>query len=406
MWAGPGCLCKFRATAKFKCNCHNCCNCQIQLAPTPYTATHMQTAIHGGCLCPFFYALSLVLSTAAATADHFFTCLRNAASAVHAAVRCNLHCSYSCRDSRQACCRPAAREAAAAAAPSIQQSRWRGQLEHKANCGRLDTGRWGDVHPEAADESKLSRRGAVGRGRARGSTNRGLSQPAAGPHISVRAASASALSAWQAGLDEDTFVPSNGTYIASSYVKFVESGGARVVPILADTPAHVVSALSCHAKKWLVGVCSSCHLACLPTCAQACVVAGGFFSDGRQLLSIRLLLQLHGLLKNLNGFLIPGGAANLRPGEQRGASGVTEGSRAEAHIQCCTELGKAAMPGVRAAADCGPAAKCCATQCVAFRKQGPSLLRPHRALLCCTALCRAHVFRHCTACAGLCPGRE
>lgn len=66
----------------------------------------------------------------------------------------------------------------------------------------------------------------------------------------------------QAGLDEDKFVPENGTYIASSYVKFVESGGARVVPILADTPADV----------------------------------------------------LHGLLKNLNGFLIPGGAANLRPG--------------------------------------------------------------------------------------------
>lgn len=45
----------------------------------------------------------------------------------------------------------------------------------------------------------------------------------------------------QAGLDEDKFVPANGTYIASSYVKFVESGGARVVPILADTPADVVS---------------------------------------------------------------------------------------------------------------------------------------------------------------------
>jgi hypothetical protein len=44
----------------------------------------------------------------------------------------------------------------------------------------------------------------------------------------------------QAGLDEDTFVPENGTYIASSYVKFVESGGARVVPIVADTPADVV----------------------------------------------------------------------------------------------------------------------------------------------------------------------
>lgn len=26
------------------------------------------------------------------------------------------------------------------------------------------------------------------------------------------------------------------------------------------------------------------------------------------------VLQLHALLKNLNGFLIPGGAANLRPG--------------------------------------------------------------------------------------------
>lgn len=35
-------------------------------------------------------------------------------------------------------------------------------------------------------------------------------------------------------------MPENGTYIASSYVKFVESGGARVVPILADTPADVV----------------------------------------------------------------------------------------------------------------------------------------------------------------------
>lgn len=46
----------------------------------------------------------------------------------------------------------------------------------------------------------------------------------------------------QAGLEEDTFVPKNGTYIASSYVKLVESGGARVVPILADTPADVVSA--------------------------------------------------------------------------------------------------------------------------------------------------------------------
>jgi hypothetical protein len=47
--------------------------------------------------------------------------------------------------------------------------------------------------------------------------------------------------ALQAGLEEDKFVPKNGTYIASSYVKFVESGGARVVPILPDTPADVVS---------------------------------------------------------------------------------------------------------------------------------------------------------------------
>lgn len=70
-------------------------------------------------------------------------------------------------------------------------------------------------------------------------------------HISadMYPASASALPACQAGLGEDTFVPSNGTYIASSYVKFVESGGARVVPILADTPAHVVSVLSCHTKS-------------------------------------------------------------------------------------------------------------------------------------------------------------
>ncbi|KAF8061359.1 gghA [Scenedesmus sp. PABB004] len=66
----------------------------------------------------------------------------------------------------------------------------------------------------------------------------------------------------QAGLEEDTFVPENGTYIAASYVKFVESGGARVVPILADTPPDVLSAL----------------------------------------------------LKRLNGVLVPGGAANLRPG--------------------------------------------------------------------------------------------
>jgi gamma-glutamyl hydrolase len=41
----------------------------------------------------------------------------------------------------------------------------------------------------------------------------------------------------QAGLDEDKFVPKDGTYIASSYIKFVESGGARVVPVLADMPA-------------------------------------------------------------------------------------------------------------------------------------------------------------------------
>lgn len=44
----------------------------------------------------------------------------------------------------------------------------------------------------------------------------------------------------QGGLPEDKFVPKDGTYIAASYVKFVESGGARVVPILADTPADVV----------------------------------------------------------------------------------------------------------------------------------------------------------------------
>lgn len=36
-------------------------------------------------------------------------------------------------------------------------------------------------------------------------------------------------------------MPKDGTYIASSYVKFIESGGARVVPILADTPKDVVS---------------------------------------------------------------------------------------------------------------------------------------------------------------------
>ncbi|KAF6256122.1 class I glutamine amidotransferase-like protein [Scenedesmus sp. NREL 46B-D3] len=66
----------------------------------------------------------------------------------------------------------------------------------------------------------------------------------------------------QAGLEEDKFVPKDGTYIAASYVKFVEAGGARVVPVLADTPPDV----------------------------------------------------LEGLLGRLNGFLIPGGAANLRPG--------------------------------------------------------------------------------------------
>jgi gamma-glutamyl hydrolase len=45
----------------------------------------------------------------------------------------------------------------------------------------------------------------------------------------------------QAGLEEDKFVPKDGTYIAASYVKFVEAGGARVVPVLADTPPDVVS---------------------------------------------------------------------------------------------------------------------------------------------------------------------
>lgn len=45
----------------------------------------------------------------------------------------------------------------------------------------------------------------------------------------------------QAGLEEDKFVPKDGSYIASSYVKFVEAGGARVVPILADTPEDIVS---------------------------------------------------------------------------------------------------------------------------------------------------------------------
>lgn len=38
-------------------------------------------------------------------------------------------------------------------------------------------------------------------------------------------------------------------------------------------------------------------------------------------------LQLHGLLKNLNGFLIPGGAANLRPGEQLLYSGAAQTSQ-------------------------------------------------------------------------------
>jgi hypothetical protein len=45
----------------------------------------------------------------------------------------------------------------------------------------------------------------------------------------------------QAGLEEDKFVPKNGSYIAASYVKFVESAGARVVPILHDSPKEVVS---------------------------------------------------------------------------------------------------------------------------------------------------------------------
>lgn len=54
----------------------------------------------------------------------------------------------------------------------------------------------------------------------------------------------------QAGLEEDKFVPEHGTYIASSYVKFVESGGARVVPILADTPPDVVRGYTLPAGWW------------------------------------------------------------------------------------------------------------------------------------------------------------
>jgi hypothetical protein len=49
----------------------------------------------------------------------------------------------------------------------------------------------------------------------------------------------------QAGLEEDKFVPKDGTYIAASYVKFVEAGGARVVPVLADTPPDVVGCSCC-----------------------------------------------------------------------------------------------------------------------------------------------------------------
>lgn len=44
----------------------------------------------------------------------------------------------------------------------------------------------------------------------------------------------------QPGMKEDTFIPKNHTYIAASYVKFVEGGGARAVPILQDTPKEQV----------------------------------------------------------------------------------------------------------------------------------------------------------------------
>ena len=54
----------------------------------------------------------------------------------------------------------------------------------------------------------------------------------------------------QAGLEDDTFVPKDGSYIAASYVKFVESAGARVVPILHDSPKEVVSNKPPIAADW------------------------------------------------------------------------------------------------------------------------------------------------------------
>lgn len=67
----------------------------------------------------------------------------------------------------------------------------------------------------------------------------------------------------QAGLPEDKFVPKDGTYIAASYVKFIESGGARVVPILADTPADVVGVvMCCRCTARYEKICNLVHLSC------------------------------------------------------------------------------------------------------------------------------------------------
>lgn len=40
--------------------------------------------------------------------------------------------------------------------------------------------------------------------------------------------------------DIDPSVPSSSTYIAASYVKWIEQTGARVLPIMADDPDDVI----------------------------------------------------------------------------------------------------------------------------------------------------------------------
>ncbi len=86
--------------------------------------------------------------------------------------------------------------------------------------------------------------------------------------------------------------PRGQSYIAASYVKFLEAAGARVVPFLHDLPKHEIKRRCCAALLFL-----AINSGLVPHCN----IITRSDSDWHR-------------FNIVNGFLIPGGAAPLRPG--------------------------------------------------------------------------------------------